>query len=264
MDANKTDHSLGLLGDRTLRWRQTGKGESVDTPPSDRPLSVISIDSHVISVIREGIFDGYVFVAYPEFDYQGSRMSWIRYPAELIGARTEQHANTDPELDADALIALAETRWNDERLRRDPKQHAFSTGMDFLRRAETAEERAETLERERDAVVEALHDAGKILEGLSLASVQGWMDRATEARTEADRLRGPLRDIATRGWRDEGGRIAAAIARDALAGPQSEECDHDWKDMRNANIESGEWCSKCGAVRAGNALPGPQTERRDV
>jgi hypothetical protein len=98
-------------------------------------------------------------------------------------------------------------------------------------------ERADTLERERDAVVEALHDAGKILEGLSLASVQGWMDRATEARAEADRLREALGEIRFRlhtrrtGIHMDGTSQyptpilaeIAAITESALAGPQTKE-----------------------------------------
>lgn len=30
-------------------------------------------------------------------------------------------------------------------------------------------------------------------------------------------------------------------------------CSHDWKDIRNKVIQSGEACFKCGALRAGNA-----------
>lgn len=29
-------------------------------------------------------------------------------------------------------------------------------------------------------------------------------------------------------------------------------CKHDWQDMRNSRIESGEWCPKCGTLRAGH------------
>jgi len=44
----------------------------------------------------------------------------------------------------------------------------------------------------------------------------------------------------------------AALSLAALAGVQAEPCEHDWKDMRNEYIESGEWCPKCGAIRLGN------------
>lgn len=28
------------------------------------------------------------------------------------------------------------------------------------------------------------------------------------------------------------------------------DCEHDWTDARNEVIQSGEWCPKCGSVRA--------------
>ena len=34
--------------------------------------------------------------------------------------------------------------------------------------------------------------------------------------------------------------------------PAETDCAHDWKDGSNAVIQSGEFCIKCGAVRAGN------------
>lgn len=38
-----------------------------------------------------------------------------------------------------------------------------------------------------------------------------------------------------------------------LAAPMnSTPCEHKWVDARNEYIESGEWCSKCNEVRAGN------------
>lgn len=33
---------------------------------------------------------------------------------------------------------------------------------------------------------------------------------------------------------------------------EMENCEHDWVDIRNSLVESGEMCSKCGRVRAGN------------
>ena len=29
-------------------------------------------------------------------------------------------------------------------------------------------------------------------------------------------------------------------------------CEHDWVDARNSVVQSGEYCPKCGAIRAGN------------
>lgn len=48
------------------------------------------------------------------------------------------------------------------------------------------------------------------------AGWDGWQRAALTAEAEARTLREKLEDIASREWRDEGGRIAAAIARDAL------------------------------------------------
>lgn len=47
--------------------------------------------------------------------------------------------------------------------------------------------------------------------------------------------------------------------------PAPLQCDHDWIDLRNEVIESGEMCSKCKLVRAGNAqpLPGDQCSSCD-
>ena len=35
-----------------------------------------------------------------------------------------------------------------------------------------------------------------------------------------------------------------------LAALENSLCDHEWVDMRNEVIESGEWCRKCSAIRA--------------
>jgi hypothetical protein len=35
----------------------------------------------------------------------------------------------------------------------------------------------------------------------------------------------------------------------AAANPEDKPCEHDWVDIRNSVVQSGEWCSKCNAVR---------------
>lgn len=33
---------------------------------------------------------------------------------------------------------------------------------------------------------------------------------------------------------------------------ERDQCPHEWKDIRNKVVESGEMCFKCGSLRAGN------------
>lgn len=38
-------------------------------------------------------------------------------------------------------------------------------------------------------------------------------------------------------------------------------CEHDWKDMRNNVVVSGEFCPKCRAIRPGNATIDSETKK---
>jgi hypothetical protein len=37
----------------------------------------------------------------------------------------------------------------------------------------------------------------------------------------------------------------------ALVAVSADDCEHEWVDMRNEVVESGEWCRKCNTIRAG-------------
>lgn len=47
-------------------------------------------------------------------------------------------------------------------------------------------------------------------------------------------------------------RVAEMVLRAALEVEKAGECDHEWIDVRNEAVTSGEWCRKCNAIRAGN------------
>jgi len=81
-------------------------------------------------------------------------------------------------------------------------------------------------------------------------------------REERDRYRAALEKIVAE---SDGSRLGV-IARQAIGEGEPEPteypepesaCDHEWIDMRNEAIISGEMCSKCRATRAGNAATDP-------
>ena len=44
------------------------------------------------------------------------------------------------------------------------------------------------------------------------------------------------------------------LRKEALGDDMDAACKHDWMDARNEIIQDGEWCRKCGAIRAGNEV----------
>jgi hypothetical protein len=50
--------------------------------------------------------------------------------------------------------------------------------------------------------------------------------------------------------------LEAALVWKGVAQRAPAACEHEWVDMRNSAIISGEMCSKCRAVRAGNEATG--------
>lgn len=75
----------------------------------------------------------------------------------------------------------------------------------------------------------------------------GWHDRANRAVVELNVWRGDECDAVLTLSVAQAARLGEDIA-ECLAG-----CDHKFVDARNAVIESGEMCLKCGAIRAGSA-----------
>lgn len=49
-------------------------------------------------------------------------------------------------------------------------------------------------------------------------------------------------------WKDYAYEFFEKLEKDDLIA----ECKHRWTDARNEKIESGEWCPRCGKVRASN------------
>lgn len=74
-----------------------------------------------------------------------------------------------------------------------------------------------------------------------------WHDRADRAVDELNVWRDDECDAVLTLSIAQAGRLGKDIA-ECLAG-----CDHRFVDVRNAVIESGEMCLKCGAIRAGSA-----------
>lgn len=90
---------------------------------------------------------------------------------------------------------------------------------------------------------------------MSLADERALRDlvRGTEAeilrlREQLDAATGGLKLIANGGYGDASIKARAALA----AVGETAKCDHEWVDMRNEVIKSGEWCPKCNAVCAGH------------
>lgn len=116
-------------------------------------------------------------------------------------------------------------------------------------------------EEERDAALAERDEEAKArteLAGYYAVRCLAVEARLAAAEEERDAARAALRQIAQLHQSDNPPRALLAeaerFARAVLEGGTA--CEHTWVDMRNALIESGEWCPKCGAVRAGNAGAG--------
>jgi hypothetical protein len=167
--------------------------------------------------------------------------------ADTVAAHFHRPVPAAPVESLRELVALAgradELERENERLRRDPKTHPFSTGMDLLRRAEAAEARADELQR---------------LAEWRLEQENHYRERADELQRERDAARDMLR------WRIERYKQARREAdqlRAALRRIADRYCLHAKGDAREASVcldkPVDQWCSVCVA-RA--VLAGVQAE----
>lgn len=101
----------------------------------------------------------------------------------------------------------------------------------------------------RDAARNRNPDGATILDFMACWNEQ-YEKRIAGLEAEVERLRAAIykahgdlqHNFPEIAWRE----LAAALQRF---------CDHEWIDMRNEAVESGEWCRKCNAIRAEESRP---------
>jgi len=117
-----------------------------------------------------------------------------------------------------------------------------------------ANEAAMHYKAERDTAQQDLATSRAALE--DVRRVEAWL-AMDPARRQVRMVTGKLqavRDVSL-GLAPHWIVVAVADAIEALGRALAQEagtCDHTWVDARNARVQSGEVCVKCGAIRAGN------------